>query len=76
MQEPPPFSMRNRPWLTQGCIDAINERYMASIAQIDPKNREALKDWAANQAEIGYHLDHPEVIARCKAWGDVRVKAK
>jgi hypothetical protein len=66
--------MRNRRWLTQDCIDAINERYMACIAQIDPKNRQALKDWAANQAEMGYYLDHPEVIARCKEWGELRAK--
>ncbi len=76
MQELPPFSMRNRPWLTQDCIDAINERYMSYIRKMDPADREDLRAWAANQAEIGYYLDHPAVIARCKEWGDVRMKAK
>lgn len=76
MQEPPPFSMWNRPWLSQDCIDAINERYMSYIDKMDPAAREKLKEWAANQAEIGYHLDHPDVIARCKEWGDVLVKTK
>jgi hypothetical protein len=72
VQELPPFSMRNRPWLTQGCIDAINERYMSYVGKIDPADRENLREWAANQAEIGYHLDHPDVIARCKEWGELR----
>ena len=76
MQEPPPFSMRNRPWLSQGCIDAINERYMSYIGKVDPADRENLRGRAANQAEIGYYLDHPDVVARCKEWGDVQVKAK
>ena len=76
MQELPPFSMRNRPWLAQERIDAINERYMSYIGKMDPADRENLGEWAANQAEIGYHLDHPDVVAHCKEWGDVRVKAK
>ena len=43
MQETPPFSMRNRPWLSQGCIDAINERYMSYIGKMDPADRENLR---------------------------------
>ena len=37
---------------------------------------QTLRGWAANQAEMEYYLDHPDVIARCKEWGDVRAKAK
>lgn len=49
---------------------------MSYIRKMDPADREDLRAWAANQAEIGYYLDHPAVIARCKEWGDVRMKAK
>jgi hypothetical protein len=49
---------------------------MSYIGKVDPADRENLKGWAVNQAEVGYYLDNPEVVARCKEWGDLQVKAK
>jgi hypothetical protein len=67
-----PFSNQNRPWLTDECIDAMNKAYLDCISKIDPEHREALKEWAANMVEMGYLLDHPEVMELCQQWGQRR----
>jgi len=67
-----PFSSQNRPWLPDDCIEAMNQAYVDWISKIKPEHREALKEWVACMVELGYCLDHPEVLERCKQWGDLR----
>jgi hypothetical protein len=64
-----PFSKQNRPWLSDQCIDAMNEAYRDFISKILPEHREALKEWAASMVEMGYLFDHPKVIELCQQWG-------
>jgi hypothetical protein len=67
-----PFSKQNRPWLTDDCIEAMNNAYMDWISKIEQELHEALNEWIACMVELGYCLDHPEVLERCKQWGDLR----
>jgi hypothetical protein len=69
MGEGLPFSKMNRPWLTDDCINAMNQAYLDCIAKIEPERREGLKEWAASMVEIGYLVDHPEVVELCQQWG-------
>jgi hypothetical protein len=67
-----PFSRQNRPWLTDACIEAMNHAYADGISKIEKELREALKEWVACMVELGYCLDHPEVLENCRQWGDPR----
>jgi hypothetical protein len=71
-----PFSSQNRPWLTDDCIEAMNQAYVDRISKIAPEQREALKGWVAFMVEIGYCLDHPEVLELCTQWGELRSQAR
>jgi hypothetical protein len=73
MRQGPPFSKQNRPWLSDDCIAAMNQAYLDCISKIRPEHREALKEWAASMVEMGYLLDHPEVMELCQQWGQLRV---
>jgi hypothetical protein len=73
MRRGPPFSKQNRPWLSDDCIAAMNQAYLDCISKIRPEHREALKEWAASMVEMGYLLDHPEVMELCQQWGQLRV---
>jgi hypothetical protein len=48
-----PFSKQNRPWLTDDCIEAMNQAYVDWISKIKPEQREALKEWVACMVEQG-----------------------
>jgi hypothetical protein len=70
LDEPLPFTVRNRPWLTNDCIEAMNEQYMSCMAQIKPEDRERLKEWAAVNVEMHACHDKPDLLARCREWGE------
>jgi hypothetical protein len=69
MRQPLPFSKQNRPWLTDDCINAMNQAYLDCISKIALEYRETLKEWAASMTELGYLMDHPEVKEICQEWG-------
>jgi hypothetical protein len=68
MGEALPFSKQNRPWLTDECIEAMNDAYLDCMSKIETEYRSALKEWAASMVEIGYLVDHPEVMEICQQW--------
>jgi hypothetical protein len=70
MRQELPFSKANRPWLTADCIEAMNEQFMVCISKLEPDLREALREWAAAKVEIGYCIDRPELLERCRQWGE------
>jgi hypothetical protein len=71
-----PFTAHNRPWLTSGCIEAMNMRYMACLSNIPPEYHEALRDWAAIKVEMGTCHEKPDVRERCEGYGQQWVSAQ
>ncbi len=69
-----PFTRENRPWLTSDCIEGMNEQFMACLSQIPEQHREALKEWAAVKVEMGACHDKPDIMERCRQWGDKWVR--
>jgi hypothetical protein len=67
-----PFSTQNRPWLSDDCIDAMNNAFLDFMSKIRPEAREALREWAASTVEIGYCVEHPEVMELCRRWSVMR----
>jgi hypothetical protein len=41
-----PFSKQNRSWMTDDCLDALNERYAKCVSKISPEKRDGPRDWA------------------------------
>jgi hypothetical protein len=72
----PPFTAQNRPWLTQHCIDYLNEQFTDSMSQIPADARESLREWAAVTVEMGACLEKPDVRARLRQWADELVRSQ
>jgi hypothetical protein len=59
-------------WLSDDCIDAMNQAFVDFISKIRPDARERLREWAASTVEIGYCLEHPEVMELRRRWSALR----
>jgi hypothetical protein len=57
-----PFTKQNRPWLTQEALDDMNGQYVACLKNIPPKDRENLRQWAADKVEMGWCHDKHTVL--------------
>jgi hypothetical protein len=56
-----PFTRQNRPWLTDDCIEAMNQQYKSCMSKIPPDLQEALSNWAAVKVEMHATREDPKL---------------